>query len=448
MGDNYVLLERVTLNATASSVTFSNIPQTGYTDLKVVVSARSARTNDAGGSDGKLEFNGITTGYTGKILTQQGAAYSNSVTSLFYFVDSNNSTSNTFGNMEVYIPNYTSSNPKSVSIDGVSENNGTSAYQVMTAGLWTYTGNPAITSLKFTDNNGGFLQYSTFSIYGLAAVGTTPALLPFASGGDIIQNDGTYWYHAFLSSGSFTPAKALSCDILQVAGGGGGAGTDGGGGGAGGLLAFTSQSLTANTSLTATIGAGGTAGVVYAAGTSGSNSQFASLTASVGGGRGGSGSTPIAGATGGSGGGGAGGTGSGAGAGGSATSGQGNAGGSGSLGSNGSGGGGGGAGSSGANAVSIVAGNGGAGTNTYSSWLSAVSLGVSGYIAGGGGGGGNSGTAGSAGSGGAGAGGVGGTSNPGGNATANTGSGGGGGANDSAGGAGGSGVIIVRYAMV
>jgi hypothetical protein len=33
-------LERIELNATAASVTFANIPQTGYTDLKVVVSAR------------------------------------------------------------------------------------------------------------------------------------------------------------------------------------------------------------------------------------------------------------------------------------------------------------------------------------------------------------------------------------------------------------------------
>jgi hypothetical protein len=37
---NYVLLERIELNASAASVTFANIPQTGYTDLKVVLSAR------------------------------------------------------------------------------------------------------------------------------------------------------------------------------------------------------------------------------------------------------------------------------------------------------------------------------------------------------------------------------------------------------------------------
>ena len=448
MGANYVLLERITVGAAgAASVTFQNIPQTGYTDLKVVVSARSARTNDAGGSDGKLEFNGVTTGYSAKMLLQQGGAYSGTSSTLFYFVNSNNSTSNTFGNMEVYIPNYTSSNYKSVSIDAVDENNASSAYGVMTAGLWSNTA--AITSAKFTDNNGGYLQYSTFSLYALAAVGTTPALLPFASGGDIIQNDGTYWYHAFLSSGSFTPAKALSCDVLVVAGGGGG-GLGAGGGGAGGVVAFSSQALTANTALTATVGAGGGSLSSYANSNNGSNSQLGSLTpASVGGGGGGgyNGSAYVSGNSGGSGGGSGWGIG---GTGGTGTSGQGNNGALGYQLSGGSssrnGGAGGGAGSAPSNGVSGTASAGGAGVNTYSAWLSATGLGVSGYIAGGGGGGGDAGsTGGAGGSGGGGAGGAGSGAN-GTSATSNTGSGGGGGGGIS--GAGGSGLIIVRYAMV
>jgi len=39
MPNNYVLLDRIELNADAASVTFDNIPQSGYTDLKLVVSA-------------------------------------------------------------------------------------------------------------------------------------------------------------------------------------------------------------------------------------------------------------------------------------------------------------------------------------------------------------------------------------------------------------------------
>ena len=42
MGANYILLETITVGeAGASSVTFNNIPQSGYTDLKIVASARS-----------------------------------------------------------------------------------------------------------------------------------------------------------------------------------------------------------------------------------------------------------------------------------------------------------------------------------------------------------------------------------------------------------------------
>jgi hypothetical protein len=52
-----------------------------------------------------------------------------------------------------------------------------------------------------------FDQYSTFYLYGVAALGTTPAIVPYATGGDTIMTDGTYWYHTFVSSGTFTPQR-------------------------------------------------------------------------------------------------------------------------------------------------------------------------------------------------------------------------------------------------
>ncbi len=114
-----------------------------------------------------------------------------------------NATSNTFANAELYIPNYTSSNYKSASTDSVTENNATSALAIMTAGLWSNTA--AITSITLTpDSATNFVQYSTFSLYGLAAVGTTPVIAPKASGGNI-TTDGTYWIHTFLTTGAFVP---------------------------------------------------------------------------------------------------------------------------------------------------------------------------------------------------------------------------------------------------
>jgi hypothetical protein len=439
MTANYVLLEKITVGAAgASSVTFSGIPQTGYTDLVIKISTR-----DGGGFDDVyVTFNGSTTGYSNKLLFGTGASAGSSNPSgtgiLFVANNGVSTTANTFANAEMYLPNYTSSNNKSASVDAVDENNATTAYAYLVGGLWANSA--AITSISINaKSTTSFVQYSTFYLYGVAKLGTTPAIVPYATGGDTIMTDGTYWYHAFRSSGTFTPAKGLSCDVLVVAGGGGGSG---GGAGAGGVFYATAQSLASGTGYTATIGAGGAGGSSVNVG---SNSTFASLTAAIGGGAGGD-YDGGAGTAGGSGGGRAGGSTS-AGAASTQTStggtGYGNAGGAGfgSGGTRGSGAGGG-AGGAGAAGTSATGGAGGAGNNTWSTWLNTTGTGVSGYIAGGGGGGAAT-TGGAAGSGG---GGTGGSSSAGTAGTANTGGGGGGGF-AVAGQSGGSGLVIVRYAV-
>ena len=442
---NHVLLRRITLTATASSITFDSIPQTGYTDLKVVMSTRG--TYGAYNDSVYFYFNGDTTSRTVKTLYGTGSAAQSQSYSTMMLRDGvgSTATSNTFSNGEIYIPNYTGSTYKSASAEIVSENNATGAAMGLTANLWSNTA--AITSITFT-GDGSFVAGSSFSLYGVANANATPVTAPKADGGDIIKTDGTYWYHAFTGSGIFKPQLNLTCDVLQVAGGGGGGGAqyEGGGGGAGGVVAFASQSLT-SANYTVTVGAGGAGGANASRGSNGGNSQFASLTPiSVGGGSGGN-RNSVNGASGGSGGGG---TYSG-GSGGSGTSGQGNAGGS-WVGGGGEGGGGGGAGSAGSNNTpNVKPGDGGAGVSTVTNWgslantLTTTAIGVSGFIAGGGGGGGNGySPAGSAGSGGAGAGNGGGA---GGNATVGTGSGGGGagGGTSNVGGNGASGIVIIRY---
>jgi hypothetical protein len=436
MPANYVLLEKITVGAAgAANVTFSGIPQTGYTDLVVKI---SARTNTGSPEAIVMEFNNSSSNYTGNRLFGNGSGVTaDTLTNIRFAIDTAADTANTFSNGEFYIPNYTSSNYKSVSVDGVFENNGSLAVTSLVAGLWSDTS--AITSIKLFGNaSGTIVSGSTFYLYGVAKLGTTPAIVPYATGGDTIMTDGTYWYHAFRSSGTFTPTKGLSCDVLTIAGGGGGRADVGGGGGAGGLLYSTSQSLT-TTGYTVTIGAGGA--LSAGQGNSGSNSSFAALTATGGGG-----GNSVTGGAGGSGGGGGA-------TGGTGTAGQGNNGGTGA----GSGfygqGGGGGASAVGANGTTTAGGAGGAGSNTYSTWLSATGTGVSGYLAGGGGGSGdfratNTGS-GAGGSGGGGAGSPNG-STAGVAGTANTGGGGGGGgygAPAQNGGAGGSGLVIVRYAV-
>jgi hypothetical protein len=459
---NHVLLQKITLLQSTASVIFANIPQTGYTDLKVVLSTRAAT---GGAVDVNIEFNGDTAAnYTMRQIQGNGtSALSNSSAKQTATSSGATDTASTFASSKIYIPNYLSGTAKSYSTDTVTENNATTAYASLRAGLWT--GTAAIYSINLSQGS-YFVANSTFSLYGLAATGTSPSSGPKASGGNTITTDGTYWYHSFLNSGTFTPITTLSCDYLVVAGGGGGGGGAGSvaaaGAGAGGFRTGTGFSVTA-TPYTITVGAGGAGGQGAAIGASGSNSVFSSIT-STGGGFGSPQSTYNTGGAGGSGGSGGGGSwnfpgGISGPAGAASPSGQGNIGGTGNQSRGGAGGGG--AGQAGSSSVSnsLFDGqsgfNGGNGlSNSYSG--SAVTY------AGGGGGGGQSpitttynGGSGGTGGGGAGGNATGGATNTitnGGNGSANLGGGGGGGsvANSALfgnGGSGGSGIVIVRYAV-
>jgi len=245
---------------------------------------------------------------------------------------------------------------------------------------------------------------------------------------------------AALAAFGWTGLASVTASYLVVAGGGGGGSGWSGGGGAGGYQTGTT-SLNPTLSYTVTVGAGGSASGSNTSGGTGNNSQFGSLTASVGGGSGGGGNA--GGGNGGSGGGaGSGGATGSATIGGTATAGQGNNGGNSSSASNYGPGGGGGAGAVGGTGTTTVAGNGGIG-------LASSISGTFTYYAGGGGGGGISIGITTPGTGGTGGGGAGANSTTTGFAgTSNTGGGGGGGGYSGgwlAGGAGGSGVVIISY---
>jgi hypothetical protein len=422
----------------AASVTFSSIPQT-FTDLKVVCSVRGTYVGP--GNSQSISLNGSSANFTGRYLQGAGSGTPSSGTSTQYVGDINaaNSTANTFNNSEIYIPNYTSSNNKSISVDSVTENNATTAYATLVAVLWSNTA--AINSITLTNDTGTYVEFSEFTLYGISSSSTQNQTTPSAIGGDVITTDGSFWYHTFLYSGTFTPLKNLTCDYLVVAGGGGGGNNGSGGGGAGGYrtsIGGSALSLTAQAYAT-TVGAGGAGKTFVSSGISGdngSNSIFSTITSTGGGGGGSNGTTAGAGGSGGGGGG----RNPGGGAGGAASpSGQGSAGGTGSSNASPAYGAGGGGGSSvvGSPGTSSIGGAGGAGTANSISGTSVT-------YAGGGGGGAEGGSGGGAGAAG---GGNGGNSSAGGNGTANSGSGAGGAGGANTGGNGGSGIIILRYAV-
>ena len=261
------------------------------------------------------------------------------------------------------------------------------------------------------------------------------------SAAEIAQNYDALKVRYTSYTNTFTPTcggGSGKVEVLCVAGGGGGAS---GGGGAGGLLYNSAFTVSSNTSIGVTVGAGGTSGNcdanAGAAAVSGQSSSFSSLS-SVGGGNGGQAGGTQTGGNGGSGGGAAA-NGGGSNNGGTGTSGQGfNGGGNGGFTSfpYGVGGGGGSAGAA-ITATSAQAFPGGNG-------LTFAISGTSSSYSGGGGGGAYSGSLnGSGGTGGGGNGGSGGSVGT--SAIPNTGSGGGGGAAGVLGGNGSNGIIIVRY---
>jgi hypothetical protein len=379
----YTPLQSIQLASSSATVTFSNIPQ-NYQDLVLVLSVRgTTATND-------IDVSAILNGDTSSIYSNTriygtgSAAGTQRGTGLAYLRLGNMAGSgsyNSYTPIILNIQNYSnattfkttlgrSNNPDRI-IDGY-------------VNLWRSTA--AVTSVRL-EASSNFDIGSTFDLYGISPVAAQNAQ---AFGGTEIYYDSSYVYHVFKGSGTFTPYRNLTADILTIAGGGSGGLQYGGGGGAGGVVYSASQSLISGTNYACVVGAGASTAVDSGSrdGSQGNNSQFGSLTAAVGGGLGGgdNGNVPRNGGNGGSGGGGSS-TSSGNGNGGTATSGQGNNGAAGNSSSHFKGGGGGGAGEAG-NTDGV--GWGGDGTSAYSSWGLATGTGqnVGGtyFYAGGGGG--------------------------------------------------------------
>jgi len=161
------LIESKTLATAATAIEFTSIPQT-YTDLVVVYSFRDTGTNGTERVHNTvLSLNGSTSGFTQVALAGTGStvfSFTSSPRFAGWHPDAA-ATSNTFGNTALYLPNYTGSTNKSHSIDQVAENNGTTTYSCILAGLWSNTA--AITSLTLTTAGTNLAIGSTASLYGI-----------------------------------------------------------------------------------------------------------------------------------------------------------------------------------------------------------------------------------------------------------------------------------------
>ena len=172
MANTYVAIATVTVGSGGTSyIEFTSIPAT-YTDLLIKTSLRSNRADGTVIDTVQLRFNGNSSAsYDMRRLTGTGAAAtsgsgSGDISLPLDNPPSNSATASTFGNSEYYIPNYAGSINKSVGADAVSENNGSTAYARLTAGLWSNAS--AITSIRLTPDTGTlWVQHSTATLYGI-----------------------------------------------------------------------------------------------------------------------------------------------------------------------------------------------------------------------------------------------------------------------------------------
>jgi hypothetical protein len=154
------LIETKTLGTAAATIEFTSIPQT-FTDLLVVYSIRSVDSIVLM----DIAFNGSTANFSARYLQGNGSGVGSASNLPRFIGAAMGVTANTFGNSQLYIPNYTGSTNKSWSVDNVSEANQTQSYQEIVAGLWSNTA--AITSLAITMSSGNIASGSTVSVYGI-----------------------------------------------------------------------------------------------------------------------------------------------------------------------------------------------------------------------------------------------------------------------------------------
>lgn len=158
-----------TITGTTNGCTFINIPQT-FTDLKLVASVRTAEASAMSNFRFKVNYS-TTSDYTSRYMSGVGsgaASFGSQSDDVMWITSAPgaNATANTFGNTEVYIPNYKSGDWKSVIINSVATTTATTSNQDIRAGLIKQTG--PITMVQFISAAGAnFAVGSTFSIYGI-----------------------------------------------------------------------------------------------------------------------------------------------------------------------------------------------------------------------------------------------------------------------------------------
>ena len=166
----YVAIAKASLSSDAASIELTGIVGT-YTDLVLVGIGRADYASSTARQIRMIINSDTGTNYSKVQTYGNGATVSNEIASAtanmnFFSVAADSTTANTFGSFEFYIPGYASSNYKPISGSLVNENNSTTGYDTMAAGLWRSTS--AITSIKLDFQAGNnFKSGTAIWLYGI-----------------------------------------------------------------------------------------------------------------------------------------------------------------------------------------------------------------------------------------------------------------------------------------
>jgi len=174
MAATYTAIQTITVGSGGqASISFTSIPQT-YTDLNLKLSLKSTRTTDYI-DDYNLSFNSNAANYYWMSWTNyNGTMRGDRNISPYSWIYGNaatgshaSQTPNTFGNADLYFPNYTSAtNYKSGLVNSVTEQNGAQVWNNFQGNLWANSA--PITSIALVSGVGGnWVQYSTATLYGI-----------------------------------------------------------------------------------------------------------------------------------------------------------------------------------------------------------------------------------------------------------------------------------------
>lgn len=166
MANTFIKIQTVTVGSGgAATIDFTSIPQT-YTDLAIQFSSKTSRA--ATQANLAIQFNSSSSNLSSKFLYGIDAAVTGFTNaSAIDFGSTGNTTTSLFGSAFIYIPNYTSSNNKNVSIDSTGESNDANLFIRITSGIWANSAAITSVTLLLRDAATTFNQYTSATLYGI-----------------------------------------------------------------------------------------------------------------------------------------------------------------------------------------------------------------------------------------------------------------------------------------